>query len=192
MPADLPPVLIPQLKPYISTSDVSLLSQALTIFAILLDSAPAVTFPEIEKDLLNDIYAIAHSPLLSGAALESLLAFFEALVKADGQIATHVVPSLVKSADSAPKNNVSLANVAKSVAQVVKSFQGIAAGTIAEFSKHIKVRCDFAYQFLNSMWSDWPEITEIVKGNTCVCCSQLVHPWRDRALCVSYLRFCAW
>lgn len=139
VPADLPPVLIPQLKPYISTADISLLSQALSIFAILLESSPAVTFPEIERDLLNDIYRIAHSPLLSGAALDSILAFFEALVQADGQIATHVVPSLVKSADSAPKNDVSLANVAKCVAQVVKSFQGIAAGTIAEFSKHIKV-----------------------------------------------------
>ncbi|PPQ63540.1 hypothetical protein CVT24_004770 [Panaeolus cyanescens] len=136
--ADLAPNLIPQVKNYISTSDISLLSQALSILALLLELSPSTSFPEVEHDLLNDIYAVAHSPLVSGVALESLFRFFTALVQADNQIATHLVPNLVNTADKAPKAESSPGNVAKCVAQVVKSQLGIAAGTIAEYSKALK------------------------------------------------------
>lgn len=104
-----------------------------------MELSPAATFVEVERDVLTDIYAIAHSPLVSGAALDAMLVFFATLVQADGQIATHVVPNLVLSAEKAPKTESSPGNVAKCVAQVVKNQQSIAAGTIAEFSKHIKV-----------------------------------------------------
>lgn len=97
-------------------------------------------FPEVEQDLLADIYRIAHSPLVSGAALDTLFRFFAALVQADNQIATHLVPNLVISVEKAPKSDASPANVAKCIAQVVKSQQGVAAGTIAEYSKNLKVR----------------------------------------------------
>lgn len=116
-----------------------MLSQALSIIALLLELSPAITFPVIEKELLADIYQIAHSPLVSGAALDSLLAFFSALVQADRQIATHVVPNLVIIADKSPKTEANLINVAKCIGQVVRSSQGVAAGTIAEYSKIVKV-----------------------------------------------------
>ncbi|KZT24708.1 TIP120-domain-containing protein [Neolentinus lepideus HHB14362 ss-1] len=138
VPADLPPALVEQLKAFVSTTDISALSQALTSISVLLELSPTVTFPVVERDLLKDVYDIAHSPLLSGAALDSVLAFFGALVEADNQIATHVVPSLVVSLSKAPKGEGSSANVAKCVAQVVESQQGVAAGVIAEFSKHTK------------------------------------------------------
>ncbi|TFY80959.1 hypothetical protein EWM64_g3046 [Hericium alpestre] len=138
VPADLPPVLVPQLKPYISTADISLLAQAMSIYTILLQTSPSITFQEIERDLLNDVYSVARSQLVSGAALDSVLAFFGALVEADSQIAAHVVPSLVKSAEGVPKNETSFPNVAKCVAQIVTSCQGVAAGVIAEYAKHIK------------------------------------------------------
>jgi cullin-associated NEDD8-dissociated protein 1 len=140
IPPDLPPALVPQIKNYISTSDISLLSHSLIILATLLELSPGGTFPEIERDMLPDVYTIAHSPLVSGAALDAILVFFAALVQADGQIAAHVVPNLVATADKAPKAESSPGNVAKCVAQVVKTQQGIAAGTIVEFYKHIKVR----------------------------------------------------
>jgi cullin-associated NEDD8-dissociated protein 1 len=79
---------------------------------------------------------------VSGAALDSLLSFFAALVEADRQIATHLVPSLVNAVDKAPKSEASYANVARCVSQIVKSQHGIAAGTIAEFSRHLKVGND--------------------------------------------------
>ncbi|KAI6142115.1 armadillo-type protein [Pisolithus tinctorius] len=139
MPADLPPSLVSQIKVYIGTSDISVLSQALSILALLLELAPRTSFPPIERDLLSDIYPIAHSPLVSGAALDALLSFFSALVEADDQIATHVVPGLVIAVQkSGGKGDVNSMNVAKCVGEVVRSQQGVAAGTIAEYSKYIK------------------------------------------------------
>lgn len=140
IPQDLPANLLPILRPYISPSDVYLLAQALSTLALLLELAPSLTFPIVEKILLQDIYIIAHSPLVSGDAFEEVLAFFAALVEADREIATHVVPNLVISVEKAAKTETSLTNVAKCIGQIVKSQQGIAAGTIAEFSKHLKVR----------------------------------------------------
>lgn len=139
IPIDLPPSLIPQIKLYVGTSDISLLSQAFSILALLLELSPSVTFPVVEGEVLADMYQIAHSPLVSGAALDSLLALFSALVQADRQIATHVVPNLVISVERSPKTEANLTNVAKCIGQVVRSAQGVAAGTIAEYSKAVKV-----------------------------------------------------
>lgn len=127
-------------KSYLTTSDIPLLSQSLSSLALLLQLAPSATFPEVEQELLKDIYTIAHSPLVSGAPFDSVLAFFAALVEADMQIATHVVPNLVISVEKAPKTDASYSNVARCVGQVVKSQRGVAAGTITEFSRHLKVR----------------------------------------------------
>lgn len=146
IPPDLPPALVLQIRNYVSTSDISLLSHSLTILASLLELSPIGTFPEVERNVLPDLYTIAHSPLVSGAALDAMLVFFASLVQADGQIATHIVPSLVTTAEKAPKAESSPGNVAKCIAQVVKTQQGIAAGTIVEFSKHIKV-----FSFLDSL-----------------------------------------
>ncbi|PBK61875.1 ARM repeat-containing protein [Armillaria solidipes] len=138
IPPGLAPSLISQIKSYISTTDISLLSQALNTLSILLQLTPATSFPEIEKTLLPEIYLISYSPLVSGAALDSLLNFYSTLVQADNQIAAHVVPNLVLKVEKAPKAETSPSNVAKCVAQVVKSQHGIAAGVIAEYSKHLK------------------------------------------------------
>ena len=94
IPAILPQVL-DQVKFCITTSDISVLSQALSLLAVLLELAPTTTFPAIEREVLGDIYPIAHSPLVSGVALGAFLAFFSALVQADLRIATHVVPNVV-------------------------------------------------------------------------------------------------
>lgn len=139
VPADLPPSIVGQLRPYISTADISLLAHALNIVSLLLELAPESTFPEVESDLLKDIYNIAHSPLVAGAPFESVLEFFAALVRVDMQIATHVVPNLVISVDKAPKAEASQANIARCIGQVVKCQQTVAAGTIAEFGRHLKV-----------------------------------------------------
>ncbi|KNZ72732.1 Cullin-associated NEDD8-dissociated protein 1, partial [Termitomyces sp. J132] len=138
IPPGLAPALIAQVKPYISITDIALLSQALSILALLLKLTPRTTFPEVEKHLLLSIYEISHSSLLTANALDSLLSFYAALVQADNQISTHVVPNLVISVEKAPKAEASPANVAKCIAQVVKSQPNVAAGTIAEYSKYIK------------------------------------------------------
>ncbi len=140
IPADLPANLVPPLKPYFNATDISLLGAALNIVALLLELSPATTFAEVERDVLPDVYGIAHSPLLSGAPFDALLEFFGALVQADMQIATHVVPNLVLAVERAPKADASLTNVAKCIGQVVNSERGVAAGTIAEFGRHLRVR----------------------------------------------------
>ena len=132
--------MVPDLKAYLSISDIALLSQALSLLALMLRLSPNTTFPEVERDALADICNVAHSPLLVGAGLESMLDFMAALVEADGQISTHIVPTLVQSSEKASNGDVSQANVAKCVAQVVKSAPAVTAGIIAEFSKHVKVR----------------------------------------------------
>jgi hypothetical protein len=139
VPSDLPAAIIPQLKSFISAVDVALLAQTLTVVSLLLQQTPATTFPEVERDLLREIYDLGHSPRVSGTALDALLTFIGALVEADNQIATHLVPSFVIAAEKALKEESSLLHVARCIAQVVKSQQAVAAGTIAEFTKHIKV-----------------------------------------------------
>ncbi|KAF9527112.1 armadillo-type protein [Crepidotus variabilis] len=138
IPGDLPSTLIPQIKTYISASDISLLSHALITLSLLLDHSPSVSFPEVESDLLADIYNVTHSPLVAGVALDALYRFYTSLVQADNQIATHIVPNLVISAEKAPKSETSASNVAKCIAQVVRSQLGVAAGTIAEYAKNLK------------------------------------------------------
>lgn len=88
--------------------------------------------------MLKDIYPLAHSPLVSGSCLDSLLGFFGALVRADGQIASHIVPGLVISLNHAKSADTLPTNVAKVVSQVVRNQMSIAAGIIAEFSKPLK------------------------------------------------------
>lgn len=125
---------------YISVNDISLFSQSLYILALLLQLSPKVAFPEVEREQhLKAVCAIAHSPVVSGAALNALLAFFGALVEVDNQIATHIVRSLVLSLEKAPRVEASAANVAKCISQVAKSQMTLVAGIIAEFGKYVKV-----------------------------------------------------
>lgn len=130
-----------QLKPYVSTNDVSLLAHALTTLALLLQFSPLKTFPAVESVYLKDIYVISHSPLITGTALDALLSFFAALVDADEQIASHVIPNLVIALQNKSKSEASYTNIAKCIGAVVKSQPAIAAGTIAEFTKHFRVGC---------------------------------------------------
>lgn len=139
LPADLPRTLLPHLRPYVSTSDIPLLAHTVATIALLLRLAPSTTFPLVEREFLKDVTDISCSPLASGVALESLLSFYGSLVEADMQIASHVIPNLVSVVEKAPKSEVSYPNVARCIAEVVKNQHGIAAGTISEFTRHLKV-----------------------------------------------------
>ncbi|KAJ7442535.1 hypothetical protein B0H11DRAFT_2251423 [Mycena galericulata] len=98
--------------------DIPLQSRAISLLALVLKLAPTATFSEIESDLLPDVYRIAHSPLVSGAALDSLLSLYAPLVNSDAQIATHWVPNLVIAVQKAPRADASPNNVAKTMAQI--------------------------------------------------------------------------
>lgn len=138
IPEDLVLTVVEQMKPYITTNDISLLSHALSTIALLLYLSPSQTYPAVEAEYLKDIYIIAHSPLLSGSSLESLLSFFAALVKADTQIATHVIPNLTIPLQKTKKGDASFSNIAKCIGVIVRCHPSLAAGTTAEFSKALK------------------------------------------------------
>ncbi|KAG8930309.1 hypothetical protein FRC03_000633 [Tulasnella sp. 419] len=138
IPPELPSVLIPELLPLISTSDLVLLSHSLTTLTILLVQAPTVVYPIVESKVVKPVYDIAYSPLVSGSALDSLTDFFRALVEADREIATHVVPGLTMALEKSNAPDASPANISKCLSAIVKGAMGIAAGVIAEFSKAIK------------------------------------------------------
>ena len=94
----------------------------------------------MENQILGVVSGLACSPLVSGAALSSTEAFYGTLVTVDNQIAGHVIPSLTVSLERAGKDG-SAANVSKCVASIVRCAMSMAAGTIAEFTKHVKVGC---------------------------------------------------
>ena len=139
VPVELLNTIVEQMKPYITTNDISLLSHALSVIALLLRLSPSQTYPAVETEYLKDIYLIAHSPLLTGTSLDSLLSFFAALVQADTQIATHVIPNLTIPLQKTKKGDASFSNIAKCIGVIVKCHPSLAAGTTAEFSKALKV-----------------------------------------------------
>ncbi|KAG8898086.1 hypothetical protein FRB99_007676, partial [Tulasnella sp. 403] len=138
IPSHIPHDLVPQLQGFLSFNDLVLLTHALTTLAILLTLFPKEIFPLVESSILPQTYQIAYSPAVSGSALEALTDFFCALVVADSQIATHVVPGLVQGLEKSSSADTSPSNVSKCISAVIKGSPGIAAGTIAEFSKAIK------------------------------------------------------
>lgn len=111
--------------------------------ALLLHLAPSTSFPLVEREFLKDVTVISCSPLTSGVTLESLLSFYRSLVEADGQIASHLIQNLIAIVEKASKSEVSYSNVARCVAEVVKYQNAIAAGTISQFTRHLKVRSGF-------------------------------------------------
>ena len=121
-----------------------MLSEALLTLSVLLKYYPKVSYPPIENQVLPATYQLACSPLVTGPALESILQFFGTLVEADGQIANHVIPGLMKNMDDFGSDS-SPPNVSKCLAKIVSVQMGIAAGTIAEFTKYIKVDLDFLW-----------------------------------------------
>jgi len=115
----------------------------LTVLTVLLTYAPGASYPLVESSIVAPVYQLACSPLIAGQALEALASFFGALVEADNQIASHVVPGLVIALEKSNAGETSPANVSKCISAIVKGAMSIAAGVIAEFAKAIRVRRAF-------------------------------------------------
>ena len=134
----------------------------------------------MENQILGVVSGLACSPLVSGAALSSMEAFYGTLVTVDNQIAGHVIPSLTVSLERAGKDG-SAANVSKCLASIVRCAMSMAAGTIAEFTKHVKVgsRCAKPPDTYNRIIA---RVQVQRKSNR----TQLTDAWRDWSLRVSW------
>ncbi|RXW15834.1 hypothetical protein EST38_g10023 [Candolleomyces aberdarensis] len=68
VPPSLPSALVPVIRPYITTADISLLAQGLTILSILLELSPSTTFQQVESDLLNSMHLVPNLVIASEKA----------------------------------------------------------------------------------------------------------------------------
>ncbi|KAF7300230.1 Cullin-associated nedd8-dissociated protein 1 [Mycena kentingensis (nom. inval.)] len=150
---------------------------ALSLLALLLELAPKTTFPGIESDLLPEVHRIAHLPLVSGVAINSLLSFIAALINADDQIGTYLVPNLVIAVEKAPtadslaratspKPSPKPATVVSAIrytfAETSQSYHELLVPLIVDFlsimlDKNITVRC-LALSTLNSAARSKPHL----------------------------------
>lgn len=130
--------LIENLLPYLTSSDPTLLLHTLTLLTFLLRSWPKNWFPAIEHKILPKTYPLATESLLT-SSLDALRGFFYALASADEQIASHLVGGLKIAFDKSGGGVGIAGNVSKCLGAVVRAQRPIAAGTINEFAKHIKV-----------------------------------------------------
>ncbi|KAG8864313.1 hypothetical protein FRB96_006134 [Tulasnella sp. 330] len=140
VPEHIPAEIVPQLIHFLSLNDLVLMTHALSTLNILLRVSPKQTYPLVEKSVLPTVYQLAHSPSVSGTALEALTEFFQDLVAADNDIAGHIVPGLVLALEKSKTGETSPSNVSKCVSAVVRGYHDLAAGIIAEFAKSIKPR----------------------------------------------------
>jgi cullin-associated NEDD8-dissociated protein 1 len=109
------------------------------VITLLLRTAPQEAYPLIEATILPSIYSSAVSPSLTANLLDSLLDFFGSLVAADPPIANRLVLSLTLALDQVGSGPGSAANTSKCIAAVIRNEITLAAGTISDFAKAIKV-----------------------------------------------------
>lgn len=113
---------------------------------VLLATQPAAK-PAVEAEVLPKVYASVRSPLITGQPLDAVLAFFEALIAPDQELALKVIPELLKVVgkdktlgSAAGGDAQAMRTTAKCVGIVVKAAPRDRAGVIAEFAKQIEVR----------------------------------------------------
>jgi len=140
------PALVTDLQPFITEQDLYNLPLALNVITVLLATQPAAK-AVVEAEILPRVYALVRTPLITGLPLEAVLAFFEALIAPDQELALKVIPELLKVvgkektlANAAAGEAQATRTTAKCVGVVVKAAPRDRAGVIAEFAKQIEVR----------------------------------------------------
>ncbi|KAM0790577.1 hypothetical protein ACM66B_004444 [Microbotryomycetes sp. NB124-2] len=136
-----------ELQPLLNDNDVNLLPLALQTATTLLTSVPSSN-NIVSSDLLPQIYELARSPLLQGAALDALMDFFTAYVKV-GAEPLELVKKFAQIAeeedDTASRRGKteivevqsaqSLGTASRCISVVVRGAPNIADGVIQEYAK---------------------------------------------------------
>lgn len=133
-------ILAPQILPFLSVSEVSHFTNALSVFTLLLKLSPKDSYAAIESDVLPILYPTAVSSLPSGVLQDTLAEFFSALVKADPSIASRLVLGLMNAFEKSAAGSSSAANTARFIGAVVAAEPSLAVGTIKDFAGTIKVQ----------------------------------------------------
>lgn len=140
LPSELITIVIPQLLPYLAVDELSHFTNSLAVITLLLQMAPRAAYPVAESDILPIIYKYAVSQLPAGL-LESIVEFLKALVAADSPIANRLIPGLTISLEKASAGAASPLNASRCIGAVVRCEMGLAAATVNEFAKSLKVSC---------------------------------------------------
>lgn len=132
--------IVPQLLPYLAVQEVSHFTNSLAVINLMLRMAPQEVYQVAEADVLPVIYKCAVSHLPSGTLLDSIIDFFGSLVVADPPIATRLILGLTTSLEKAPAGSASPLNASRCIGGIVQSDMSLAAATVNDVAKSIKVR----------------------------------------------------
>lgn len=101
--------------------------------------APRDAYPVAEAEILPIIYGCAVSHLPTGLLLDSMVEFFGSLVAADPQIANRLILGLTASLEKTAINSASPLNASRCIGAIVRRERGLAAATVNDFAKSLKV-----------------------------------------------------
>ncbi|EJT98870.1 TIP120-domain-containing protein [Dacryopinax primogenitus] len=134
--------VIQTLTAHLVDDDLLVLSLSLSTLTLTLTVLP-LAWQTVEQTTLSRIYSLALSGI--SGSVEPLLAFIAALVRADNQIANHIVQNLLiqstkgQMGDKAGKGAMAgYATVAKCIAVCVRGSPQDAAGVITTFAKPLR------------------------------------------------------
>jgi cullin-associated NEDD8-dissociated protein 1 len=88
---------------------------------------------------MREIYRLSLSPLITGAALDSLLNFYIKLVKSNRGIVAKIVPSLVLEVEKSTKGTIAPGTAAKCIVKSVETDGQAVIDSLNEFTRMLKV-----------------------------------------------------
>lgn len=149
LPLKITGSLIPDLKPFISASDLTNLPYALSVLTGMLKAPKFGIQPSIENDILPAVIGLIKSPSIHGSSLEALQEFFTTYTTIDPDSAIRMVPNIVKLFDvRQPVNSiatagegstVTYATAAKCIGVILKQSEENFAGILSQFIKPVQV-----------------------------------------------------
>ena len=133
--------VIAQINPYLTLTELSHFTNSISVITQMLRTSPPEVYGLVEKDILPLIYPSVVSTTVTATLLDALLDFFTALVQADSQIASRLVAGFTVSLDqiSVSAGSTPAINTSKCIAVAIRSEPSLAAGTILDFARSLKV-----------------------------------------------------
>ncbi|RUS33043.1 hypothetical protein BC938DRAFT_473352 [Jimgerdemannia flammicorona] len=134
--------LLTELKPLISDADLHLLPLSLTTVVSILHANPG-SIPIIKQDVLPSVFRLVQSPLVQGAALDSLLTLFAALVRTNPQDYTLLVAGLIGPVANDKQvqlavSKQSYSTIAQCVATLCLNSEANCSSTVSDFERQIE------------------------------------------------------